>query len=384
LDYHQYATIRNLDASVEAELPNITVSVCRRCGLVYQNPCPEREVLLGIYRRQADKISTVDSESVTETECRARVGMFRGLLPPPANVLEIGCSDGLLLQLLAKNGYAVTGVEASEENIARLRRLRPSLRVLQGALEEVELAEVYDAICHFFVLEHSFDPIGFMKKSKRYLKPNGAVMFEVPNLDVFITLPFVSLLFPYQHVVHLTPHSLTNLLARSGFWPRWIDRKPGSSPKAYGMQVVAIPTDQTLPLQNHYDKSMRLLDAYFQHHDTAIQRVVRLVETRLRRLQGAAEPVVIFGAGENGRTLVRTLELDRQSCQVFFCDNDVRLQGTMIDGMQVLNPSSVPALNPGAVILASSDYQEDMARQLVAAGFPEGNLVRLYEREVRQ
>lgn len=380
--YERYTTIRNLDASVEAELPTIAVSVCRRCGLVYQNPCPAREVLLRIYNRQADKIISRIPESVTESESRVRAGKLQDVLPPPARVLEIGCSDGSFLRLAAERGYTVSGVEASGENIATFRRLSPSLRVMEGALEDVELEDTYDGVCHFFVLEHSFDPIGFMKKIGQCLGPNGVVLFEVPNLELFCGLPFVNFLLPYQHVVHLSPHSLSNLLALSGFEPKWINRQPGSSPKSYGMQTLAVPTEQRAHVQNHFDKSLRLLDAYFAHHETAIQKVVQLVDARLGIVRDVSAPIVIFGAGENGRTLVRTLDLDQWGHPVFFCDNDVRLQGTTIDGVKVLNPGTVPSLNPGAVILASSDYQNDMARQLVGAGLPERTLVRLYTQEV--
>jgi SAM-dependent methyltransferase len=41
---------------------------------------------------------------------------------------------------------------------------------------------LFDIIMHFFVLEHIVDPVSFLEKQMKLLKPGGKIIFEIPNV----------------------------------------------------------------------------------------------------------------------------------------------------------------------------------------------------------
>ena len=108
------------------------------------------------------------------------------------------------------------------------------------------------------------------------------------------------------------------------------------------------------------------------------QREIGVVGQGLSTLEDLNGPVIIFGAGENGRIL-RSTSLMNAHRKIFFCDNNTAIQGRDTDGLKVLTPSKAAALKPALIIAASVDYQDDMVRQMRDFGVPAKRIVKLYE-----
>lgn len=103
-------------------------------------------------------------------------------------VLDVGCSQGITAILLARNGLKVTGLDISEETIARAREY------LAEEPEEVQNNVVFaqgDFGCHYSdacydtvimgeVLEHLLHPEVFVANAAKLLKNNGRLIITVP------------------------------------------------------------------------------------------------------------------------------------------------------------------------------------------------------------
>lgn len=102
--------------------------------------------------------------------------------------------------------------------------------------------------------------------------------------------------------------------------------------------------------------------------DALSRRGDRLLSSILRHLrsEAARAPVILFGAGEGGRALRRTLEAHRIPVS-FFADNDERLWGTVVRGIPVLSPTNALRV-PRAEIVISAGATAVIARQLKRAG----------------
>lgn len=370
--------VPNLDPNTEGWVDRMAVAVCRDCGLVYQSPRLSEKAMDAHYEKAEDKITASHTDTVTLAENASRVEALKRLLPKGGRVLEIGCSDGTFLDLARRAGFSVLGIDPSEANCAKARREHPRVEVRRMFLADFPATEKFDAICHFFVLEHIFHPKPFLAQIRRQLAPGGLNFFEIPNVENFGKLPFANNLFIYQHVAHYGPGTVRALLAANGFRTVGVDGALGRSPKSYGMRVAARPAPRLAGRPaNLYPASRRMLDRTFAKRD----RLVRRMESTARRLLAGLKrpgPVVVFGAGENGRLLARTT-LARAGRDLYFCDNNGALQGRAVEGRTVLAPAQVPALDPALVITASIDYQKDMKRQLVALSVPAARIASLYE-----
>ncbi|MBI4677664.1 MAG: methyltransferase domain-containing protein [Elusimicrobia bacterium] len=377
-------TLPNLDPNVDAEVPEIAVSVCRGCGLICQNPCVPRARMERLYARLEDKVTAGRSESVTEAEGLGRLEAVLRLHPPPARLLEAGCSDGAFLRLAEDAGYRVVGVEPSRASCAKARSLHPGLDVRCGFFDDFKDEAGFDVVCHFFVLEHVYDPKGFLTRTRGLLRAGGAALFELPDVESYARLPFANSYFTYQHLWHFSRSSINDFLGKCRFGPIRLAGRSAWSSRPYGMRVAARPSGASRSgrtedgrEESARARSVRLLNAYFARREDALEAVAGRVRAWLPRVRRRPGPVVIFGAGENGRILLAA-GLAKTGRDVFFCDNGRDLQGTSVDGVPVFSPDGVPGLKPSLVIAASSDYEDDIVRQLLGLGINRSRIARLY------
>jgi SAM-dependent methyltransferase len=99
----------------------------------------------------------------------------------PRTVLEIGCSNGTVLQCLNKLGIDVTGLDISP---SALSRADPSIRdrIRLGDLLTIELPQTYDVVFGLDVFEH-LNPnrlADYVKRVTELTSPGGFVFTNLP------------------------------------------------------------------------------------------------------------------------------------------------------------------------------------------------------------
>lgn len=199
-------------------------TICLRCGLVFLNPRLSDRALDDYYRSNAFSqdvrgASTPNAAAIAYRDMRAqrRWNFLKEALPASAACLEIGCSSGNFLNILAKNGYTVTGIDPSDGYAAYARNT--GLNVISGNFpENLPDGLHYDVIFVFHVLEHVANPLGMLQAIRQHLNTDGYFVLEYPD----IALAAQRLFLPptYFHKAHLYDFSLvalTALLAQAGF-----------------------------------------------------------------------------------------------------------------------------------------------------------------------
>ncbi|HEX7761775.1 MAG TPA: class I SAM-dependent methyltransferase [Caulobacteraceae bacterium] len=232
-------------------------------------PKPSAEELKAFYAQKYFQGSHgTYAQGYTDTEIQHRnllarqtllaIQRARGAGPEAGDaLLEIGCGEGWFLKAADQAGFAVRGLDYSEDG---LRRFHPGFldRATFGdALENLDrliaAGEAADVCVMEHVLEHVLDPEGLLVRLPRLLKPAGVVAITVPN--DFSALQLAARqsgaidrdfwVAPPQHLNYFNAQNLPRLMARLGFEVRmafasfpidWFLLHPGSNYVTDGAQ----------------------------------------------------------------------------------------------------------------------------------------------------
>jgi 2-polyprenyl-6-hydroxyphenyl methylase/3-demethylubiquinone-9 3-methyltransferase len=100
-------------------------------------------------------------------------------------LLDIGCGGGLIAEPMARLGFAVTGVDAAEDNIktAATHAARSGLSIdyQAGLPEDLIGLDPFDAVLGLEVVEHVADVPAFVHAAAALVKPGGVLVLATLN-----------------------------------------------------------------------------------------------------------------------------------------------------------------------------------------------------------
>ncbi|EOS30682.1 hypothetical protein C807_02223 [Lachnospiraceae bacterium 28-4] len=131
-------------------------------------------------------------------------------------ILDIGCSQGIVSLLLGEQGSKVKGIDIQPEAIEFAEGLLKNEYAHVGECVEFECIDFmlyesdvkYDCIIITEVLEHLEEPDKFLEKAVSFLEPSGKMIISVPfgvmdhpdHVSTFYLTNFYSLLQKYLHI----------------------------------------------------------------------------------------------------------------------------------------------------------------------------------------
>lgn len=139
---------------------------------------------------------------------------FQGL----GNILDIGCSTGIFLDIAKSNGWQTFGLELNKKE-AEIARFKDHL-IEEEMINSVSFDEKFNAITLWDVFEHIKDGFQFLNDAKKLLKPNGIVFIQSPSRDalaVKIMQSSCNMFDGLEHVNLYGIESLTILAKSAGF-----------------------------------------------------------------------------------------------------------------------------------------------------------------------
>lgn len=134
-------------------------------------------------------------------------------------LLDNGCGNGALLDVLSAAGWRVHGTEFDPAAVEAARSAGHEVR--EGSLEQAEFpAGHFEALVMSHVVEHLPDPRATLAEALRVLEPGGQLVLSTPNLGSLGYRRFGpawrGLEVP-RHLVLFTPAALAELLVEVGF-----------------------------------------------------------------------------------------------------------------------------------------------------------------------
>lgn len=97
-------------------------------------------------------------------------------------LLDVGCGAGTFMAIAAARGWDVYGVEMNDALVAEAEKAVGEGRVVCGAFEALDPEDAkYDVITLWDVIEHVLDPVSFIERAQRMLRPGGVIVICTPD-----------------------------------------------------------------------------------------------------------------------------------------------------------------------------------------------------------
>ena len=152
------------------------------------------------------------------------------------NILDIGCGGGLLSEPMSRLGGNVTGIDASEKNIAsaKIHAKQNDLNISYfcNSPENFNSNKKFDVVLNMEIVEHVEDVNLFIKKSSELLKKNGLMFVATLNrtlksyIFAIIGAEYILRWLPigtHEWNKFLTPEELTNFGKKNALLAENID-----------------------------------------------------------------------------------------------------------------------------------------------------------------
>ncbi|HEY7544567.1 MAG TPA: bifunctional 2-polyprenyl-6-hydroxyphenol methylase/3-demethylubiquinol 3-O-methyltransferase UbiG [Blastocatellia bacterium] len=159
------------------------------------------------YKAKDDPVALLRAESRARNKWIARE-IQEAFRDERVHLLDVGCGAGFLSNEMARRGFIVTGLDASENSLTVARRHDMTRRVnyiLGDAYKLPYEDETFEVVCAMDFLEHVDEPRSVIKEIARVLKPRGRFFFHTFNRNL---LSYLVIIKGVEWFVKNTPRDL--------------------------------------------------------------------------------------------------------------------------------------------------------------------------------
>ncbi len=194
--------------------------ICRACGLVWSDPRPHdaRQFYEEQYRLAYKNTYSPKPKHVVRAGkvALSRFGKIAQLLSSQKTVLDVGTGGGEFAYLLQSLGHVVNGIEPNR-GYADHSIQQYGVTVQVGFVQDATFAPAsFDIVTIWHVLEHTEDPGFILARLRSWLKPDGVLVVEVPNVEATCQAPRNT--FHEAHLYNFNVVSLRRLAKKQGLY----------------------------------------------------------------------------------------------------------------------------------------------------------------------
>lgn len=342
---------------------------CTCCGAFYADNIGETMPLMHYYEMMSKyetEAFSVSQEALAEYAFA--IGFLRGHIAPERSIIDIGCGNGAMLHMLQEQGFRhLTGLEPSEKNCRSITE-RWGIRAVAGALgEDIPplVGETFDVVLMEGVLEHLIDVQGNVRDALSYLKKDGALYLNVPDLAAFPDCHDLYQQFSVEHVNFFSLSSMQNLMGAFGMTCVAYDRN------GYGVFTLWRHASEGVPARTFDQAGTADMRTYL----AGAEQLAAQMKDRLAPYRGCE--VYVWAAGTHTAMLYQLGLLDGIHVRAII-DSNANYQGKEIYGVPVIAPQELTAREPLPIIISSQLAQDAIHTQIKEKmGLP-NEVVRLY------
>lgn len=237
--------------------------ICRSCGLVWSDPRPhdakqfyEQEYRLSYKNAYSPKPKHVLRAGKVAL---SRFEKIDRLLTERKAVLDVGTGGGEFAHLLQSLGHCVSGVEPNR-GYADYSIKEYGLAVQVGFVQDAVFPpESFDVVTIWHVLEHTEDPGAVLALLRSWVKTDGTVVVEVPNVEATCQAP--SSTFHEAHLYNFNVVSLRRLARKHGLHESWhlISRDGGNITMFFKREPPPIDPCGDMAIPGNYEWVSRIV-----------------------------------------------------------------------------------------------------------------------------
>ena len=270
------------------------------------------------------------------------------------NVMEIGGGHGILalnyLQLMPDARWTIVEPNPTAPSDARIN-------VVRGLFDErFTINEEIDAVIHSHVLEHIYDPLGFMASVSKLLEVGKKHLFSVPNSTIMLKQKYNNCI-NFEHTIFLTEPFIDYILQRNNFRvekKQYFLEDHSIFYAAIQEKGVACPVCPT-----EYEYNRKIYEDYIQYHN----KLVCELNSKIKNYNGG---IYLFGAHVFAQYLLGFgLDGSRIQCVL---DNDPQKQDRRLYGssLMVSSPEILREAKKPAVILRAGVYNNEIKEDILS------------------
>ena len=347
----------------EATFP-LDLVFCPRCSLVQITETVPPEKLFRDY---------VYFSSFSDTMLRHAADLSASLigsksLGAASLVVEVASNDGYLLQYYQRSGVPVLGIEPAA-NIARVAE-QGGVRTICDffnddlAVRLVEEGYKADVIHAHNVLAHVPELNGFVRGLRRLLKPDGAIVVEVPYVKDMIDRCEFDTVY-HEHLSYFSLTALDALFTRNGLTIQDVEQLPihGGTLRVYAGHENEQNESVTQLL--HEEKVWGVCEInFYSGFGTKVRRLRDELVTLLHDLKTQDKRIAVYGASAKGTTLLNYCGLGRETLD-YVVDRSSVKQGAYTPGthLKIHAPEKLLADMPDYVLLLTWNFADEILEQ---------------------
>ncbi len=204
-------------------MPGFLYFRCSSCSLVFLdlNDHIEDKNLYSLEYIQKRGHDLLESRIVKAKEETARhYFSLAEKFAPKGDLLEVGCSTGIMLKVAQQRGWHVHGIEINASAASMAAESLGVATILDKEIsDDMFPGKSFSLIVLFDVIEHISDPVKFMDAIKKKLAPQGFVLFVTPDINS-LSFNLLKSNWPHlmpEHTRLYSRESMNALFERTGF-----------------------------------------------------------------------------------------------------------------------------------------------------------------------
>jgi SAM-dependent methyltransferase len=157
---------------------------CKQCSMVYLNPVFKDFAIKDYYESNHSEQSEVvesDTDNFYVNIYNNGLDDIQKASPKTSNILDIGCSSGLFLDLAKKRNLDTYGVELNQKEYQFAKE--KGHNVHNELLENISFEEKFDVVTLWDVFEHLIDGEFYLNEIKKVLSDSGKIFLQIPSSD---------------------------------------------------------------------------------------------------------------------------------------------------------------------------------------------------------
>ena len=293
-------------------------------------------------------------------------------LSKKSKVLEIGSNDGYLLDKFKKQKINVVAVDSSAfmTKITRKKGIKSFNNTFNYKFSKILKSKFlsFDTIIANNVLNHSNDPLNFMKGIYNLMSNKSTFVFELPYwLDTIKTKRYDQIY--HEHVTYFTVKFTKNLLDKCNMYIHKIERNSyhGGSIRVYCRKKLKNYFEaKIINLMIEKENAMGLFDPkFYKNFMKGVEKRRNNLITKLLKLKNSGVNIVAIGAAAKGNTFLNYHKLDNSIIN-YVTDSSSLKKGkfTPLSRIPIVDDKILSKLQNVHVLILSWNISENLIKKL--------------------